>query len=79
MKDRDASAGTCTTRTLMKEGNPGGTAMSLPGMGDAVLDVVDQERVLHEGVFHGHREGVFHVQEGAVLDARKPHGVGQEE
>ena len=54
MKDRDASAGTCTTRTLMKEGNPSGIAMSLPGMGDAVG--------------HGHA-GVLHGQGGAVLDA----------
>ena len=43
----------------MKEGNPGGIAMSLPGMGDAVG---------HAGVFHGHA-GVLQGQGGAVLDA----------
>ena len=69
MKDRDASAGTCITKILMKEGNPSGTAISLPGMGDAVG---------HAGVFHGHA-GVLHGQGGAVLDAREFPAVDQEE
>lgn len=64
MKDRDASAGTCTTRTWMRAGNPGGIATSMPGMGDAV----------------GHGQGgVLHGQKGAVLDARKFPAVDQEE
>ena len=46
----------------MKEGNPGGIAMSLPGMGDAVG--------------HGHA-GVLHGVDQEVLDAREFPAVDQ--
>lgn len=53
----------------MKEGNPGGIAMSLPGMGDAVGHG-------HAGVLHGHcQEKVLHGN--GVLDAREFPAVDQ--